>query len=259
MMFAANDIVVWLSGFLLPLFRIAALVSAAPIFGARMAPARVKLLFAISLTIIVGPLIPALPPVELFSVNGMLVVLQQILIGMSMGFALQLVFSAFVFSGQLVALAMGLGFASLNDPATGIVVPTVSQLYTIMVTLTFFALNGHLVMIEVVVDSFQTLPIGLEGVSSVSLWKLLSWVSYMFAGAVLVVLPAVAAMLIVNVGFGVLTRSASQFNIFAVGFPIIMSIGFIAIYLSLPNVIPQFEKMLAGGFELMREIGGGAR
>ena len=259
MVFAANDIVVWLSGFLLPMFRIAALISAAPIIGARMAPVRVKLMFALALTLVVGPLLPGIPAVDLFSFNGMLVVLQQVLIGLTMGFALQLVFQAFVFSGQMVALTMGLGFASLNDPVTGVVVPTVSQFYTIMVTLVFFALGGHLVMIEVLIDSFVTLPIGMEGVSQASLWSLLSWVSYMFAGAVLVVLPAIAAMLIVNIGFGVLMRSSPQLNIFAIGFPVIMTLGFVVIYISLPNLLPQFELLLASGFELMREIGGGAR
>lgn len=259
MVLAANDIVLWLSGFLLPLFRIAALISAAPVLGTRMVPTRIKLLFAIALTMIIGPLIPDLPVVDLFSLSGMLVVIQQVIIGLAMGFALQLVFSAFVYAGQVVALTMGLGFASLNDPATGVVVPTVSQFYSIMVTLVFFALGGHLVMIEVLVDSFKTLPVGLEGVSRASLWSLLSWVSTMFAGAVLVVLPALAAMLIVNVGFGVLMRSSPQLNIFAVGFPVIMTLGFVVIYISLPNIIPQFEELLQSGFDLMREIGGGGR
>ena len=174
MVLAANDIILWLSGFLLPLFRIAALVSAAPIIGTRMVPARIKLLFAIGLTLVIGPLIPGIPPVEIFSLNGFLVVIQQVMIGLAMGFALQLVFAAFVFAGQIVALTMGLGFASLNDPATGVVVPTVSQFYSIMVTLLFFALGGHLVMIEVLVDSFRTLPVGLEGVSRASVWSLLA-------------------------------------------------------------------------------------
>jgi flagellar biosynthetic protein FliR len=257
MVLAANDIALWLSSFMLPLFRIAALVTASPVLGTRMVPARIKLFFAIGLTIIVGPLVPELPTVDLFSLNGMLVAIQQVIIGLAMGFALQLVFAVFVYSGQVVALTMGLGFASLNDPATGVVVPTVSQFYSIMVTLVFFALGGHLVMIEVLVDSFKTLPVGLEGVSRTSLWSLLSWVSYMFSGAVLVVLPAIAAMLIVNVGFGVLMRASPQLNIFAVGFPVIMTLGFVVIYISLPSLIPQFERLLASGFELMREIGGG--
>ena len=81
----------------------------------------------------------------------------------------------------------------------------------------------------------------------------------MFAGAVLVVMPAIAAMLIVNVGFGVLMRSSPQLNIFAIGFPVIMTLGFIVAYISLPNIIPQFEQLLAGGFELMRQIGGGGQ
>lgn len=257
MIINATDMISWLSSFMLPLFRIAALVTAAPIFGSRMLPTRMKLLFSIALTLLIVPLAPAVPAFDMFSPAGMLVVAQQVIIGLCMGFALQLVYQAFVYAGQVVALTMGLGFASLNDPSTGVVVPTVSQFYTIMISLVFFAIGGHLVMIEVLVDSFTSLPVGMQGISSKGLWSLLSWGSYMFAGAVLIVLPAIAAMLVVNIGFGILMRSSPQLNIFAVGFPVIMTFGFVVIYISLPNLLPQMNQLLAGGFSLMRSLAGG--
>lgn len=257
MNFTSTEILALVSGYLWPLFRIAAMVTAAPLLGTRMLPMRAKLLFALALTIVIAPVIPPPPAIEMFSMAGFIVVLQQVLIGMAMGFALQLVFAAFVLGGQVVALTMGLGFASLNDPATGVIVPTVSQLYSIFVSLVFFAINGHLVMIEVIADSFYSLPVGMTGISLDSLWLLLQWTAYMFSGAVLIALPAVASMLVVNVGFGVMTRASPQLNIFAIGFPVIMTLGFVVILISLPSIIPQFEILLDGAFVLMRSLVGG--
>jgi flagellar biosynthetic protein FliR len=258
MNFTSTELLSLLAGYLWPLFRIAALVSAAPLFGTRMLPMRIKLVFALALTIVIAPVLPPPPSVDMFSLPGFMVVLQQVLIGLAMGFALQLVFAAFVLGGQVIALTMGLGFASLNDPATGVVVPTVSQLYSIFIALVFFAINGHLVMIEVIAESFHSLPVAASGLSVDSLWSLLKWAGYMFSGAVLMALPAVASMLVVNVGFGVMTRAAPQLNIFAIGFPVIMTIGFVVILVSMPSITPQFENLLQGAFGLMRELAGGS-
>lgn len=257
MNFTSTELLSLLAGYLWPLFRIAALVSAAAVFGGRLLPMRVKLIFALALTIVIAPVLPPPPAIEMFSLAGFVVVLQQVLIGLAMGFILQLVFAAFVLGGQVVALTMGLGFASLNDPASGVVVPTVSQIYSIFVTLVFFAINGHLVMIEVIAESFYTLPVSANGLSVDGIWTLLEWGSYMFSGAVLMALPAVASMLVVNVGFGVMTRAAPQLNIFAIGFPVIMTLGFVVILISMPSITPQFENLLQGGFDLMREMAGG--
>jgi len=146
---------------------------------------------------------------------------------------------------------MGLGFASLNDPSSGVVVPTVSQFYTIFITLLFLAMNGHLVMIEVLAQSFIDLPISQTGLGSEGIWKLLSWASYVFSGAVLMALPALASLLIVNLGFGVMTRAAPQLNIFAIGFPVIMTIGFVIMMVSLPSALPLFESLLDSVYQLM--------
>lgn len=254
MIFSSTELLSQIGTFVWPLFRISAIVIAMPLLGSRLLPSRLKIVLSLALTLAIAPHVPPIENVEMFSVNGGLVAAQQVFIGLAMGFALQLVFSVFVLGGQIIALTMGLGFASLNDPITGVVVPTVSQFYTIFVTLLFLSMNGHLIMIDVMAKSFIDLPVAQTGFGKEALWKLLSWSKYIFSGAVLMALPAMAALLLVNIGFGVMTRAAPQLNIFAIGFPVIMTIGFVIIMLSLPSTIPLFENLLDSNFELMRAM-----
>lgn len=257
MIFSSAELLSQLATLLWPLFRISAMVSAMPVFGSRLLPKRLKVVLVLALTLAIAPHIPPIQEVEIFSLNGAIVAMQQVLIGLAMGFALQLVFSVFVLGGQIIALTMGLGFASLNDPASGVVVPTVSQFYTIFISLLFLALNGHLVMVEVLANSFIDLPVAQVGLDSSAIWQLLAWSRYIFSGAVLMALPAIASLLVVNIGFGVMTRAAPQLNIFAIGFPVIMTIGFVIMLLALPGTIPLFKNLLNSAYQLMRIMMGG--
>jgi flagellar biosynthetic protein FliR len=248
------DISAFLSAYLWPFFRIAALVGAAPLLGTQSVPVRIRIGMALALTAVIVPVIPIAPAADLFGATGVVITMQQVLIGMAMGFSLQLVFGAFVLAGQLIGMPMGLGFASLNDPVTGVVVPTVGQFYTVMVTLLFFTLNGHLVLIEVLADSFHSLPVGTRGVSAAGLWELVGWASHLFSGAVLIALPAMAALLVVNIGFGVVTRAAPQINVFAVGFPVTLILGLLVMWITLPNVLPQLNTLLEDVFVFLRHL-----
>jgi len=254
MIFSSTELLSQIAALIWPLFRISAIVVAMPLLGSRLLPARLKVVLIVALTLAIAPHVPPIEHVEIFSLNGALVAVQQVFIGLSMGFALQLVFSVFVLGGQIIALTMGLGFASMNDPITGVSVPTVSQFYTIFVTLLFLALDGHLIMIEVMAQSFVDLPIAQTGFGNEAIWKLLTWAKYVFSGAVLMALPAMASLLLVNIGFGVMTRAAPQLNIFAIGFPVIMTIGFVILMLSLPSTIPLFENLLDSSYELIRSM-----
>lgn len=254
MLFTNADVTAIIGTYLWPFFRIAALVGAAPVFGNRLVPMRLKMVVAIALTVVIAPSVPPVPAVDGLSLAGLWLVMEQVLIGVAMGFILHLVFSVFVLGGQVIAMTMGLGFASLNDPITGVVVPTVAQFYTIMVTLVFLVLDGHLLLVRVLAESFTTLPIGAGGISADGMWQVLVWAGEMFAGATLVALPAVGAMLIVNLGFGIMTRAAPQLNLFAIGFPVIMTMGMVIILFSLPSVVPIFSALLDGAFAAMRAL-----
>lgn len=254
---AAADIMSWLGAFLWPLFRIAALVTAAPVFGASSIPMRIKLVFALLLTLVVMPLLPAPPAVEPLSTMGLLITLNQVLIGLAMGLALRMVFAMFILGGQVIAYQMGLGFATMVDPTSGNTVPVVSQFYVILLTLIFFALDGHLVFIDVLAGSFESLPIGSQGLSRDGLWQLVLWGSEMYAGAVQIALPAIASLLLINLTFGIVTRAAPQFNIFSLGFPLAILGGFLIIIATLDAMLAQVGSQLSASFSLMRWLTGG--
>ena len=244
----------WLASLLWPFMRIGAMFAAIPIFSARSVPVRIRVLLAFFVAWILLPVIPKPPVVDLISAEALLISVYQVLIGVAMGFILQMVFSAFVIAGQSIAMAMGLGFASIIDPQNGIQVPVVSQAFLIMVTLVFLALNGHLLLIEVLADSFKRLPIGPVVISHDGLWQLVTWGSNMFVGGMLVALPAVAALLLVNLAFGVASRAAPQLNIFAVGFPVMILVGLAFIILTLPSITDHLSRMMLEAINLINKV-----
>jgi len=188
---------------------------------------------------------------------GLLITLNQVLIGLAMGLALRMVFAMFILGGQVIAYQMGLGFATMVDPTSGNTVPVVSQFYVILLTLIFFALDGHLVFIDVLAGSFESLPIGSQGLSRDGLWQLVLWGSEMYAGAVQIALPAIASLLLINLTFGIVTRAAPQFNIFSLGFPLAILGGFLIIIATLDAMLAQVGSQLSASFSLMRWLTGG--
>lgn len=251
------DITAWLASFIWPFVRIGAMFAAAPLFSSRMLPVRVRVVLALLLSMMLAPLIDRTPAIDPLGPAGMLIGLHQVLIGLSMGFILQLVFSCFAVAGEVIAMSMGLGFASMIDPQNGVQTPVLSSYFVIIATLVFLALDGHLALLVMVSESFQTLPLGTQWVGQESVWQLSLWASRVFSGAVLVALPALGAILMVNLTFGVITRAAPQLNIFAVGFPMTLILGFIFLLFSLPSLAPQVTLLLSEGYALMRRIIGG--
>ncbi len=252
MTFTGAELISWLSTLLWPFMRIGAMFASAPIFSARSVPVRIRILLAFFIAWILVPVIPEPPVVDLISGEALIISISQILIGLAMGFILQMVFSAFVIAGYSIATAMGLGFASMIDPQNGVQVPVISQAFLIMATLVFLALNGHLIFIEVLASSFNSMPIGAVSVSKESLWQLVTWGGDMFAGGMLIALPAVAALLLVNLAFGVTSRAAPQLNIFAVGFPIMIMIGLAFIILTLPTITSHLSRLLTQAIDLIQ-------
>ena len=257
MLLNSAEIAAWVGSFLWPLARVAALVTVAPIFGARVMPGRVRLMLMLALTWAILPFIKSAPVIEPLSPAGVLVVAQQVLIGLSMGFLFRLAFTALELGGLMIATQMGLGFASLIDPQNGAQSPLLSQFYTLLGTLVFLGLNGHLLLIQLLVDSFEALPVATSGADRDLLWTLVTWASRMFAGAVLISLPAIASLLVVNLAFGVMTRAAPQLNIFSVGFPIGLILGLLIILYNLPTLLHQLDRLFADAFERVSQLLGG--
>ena len=239
----ADQINAWVGTMLWPLFRVAGLMSVLPGIGGGEVPMRVRVGLAVLVTMLIVPTIGPMPAVDPLSVDSVLITAQQLIIGIAMGLLVLLVFNAVTLAGENIAITMGLGFALMNDPQNGVQVPTVSQFYLILATLLFFAFNGHHAVLLLLSASFAAMPVG-EALGADALWQLLSWAAVVFHGALAIALPALAAMLTVNLVMGVITRAAPQLNLFSVGFPITMTIGFIAIMLTLSSFSQSLEGLL---------------
>ena len=227
---------------------------AVPLFSIQAVPARVRLILSVVITLVVMPLLPPLPTVEMFSAPGLMVAISQIMIGLTTGFILQLVFATVVFAGQGIALSMGLGFSTMVDPQNGQQVPVISQIYTITATLIFISLDGHLLLIQMLLDSFKSLPIGMEGVAKTGIWDIIEWSGRVFTAGLLLAMPIVAALLLVNIIFGVAARAAPQLQIFSVGFPVTLMLGLLLVWKTLPDVLDQFSGLLTDSYDLIGQL-----
>ena len=252
--FAQHDLIALLAHWLYPFLRIGGVLLTAPIIGTRVVPGRVRLVLCLAVSVAIVPVLPIVEIAQPFGFMTMLIGIQQLFIGMLIGLVLRLTFLVVEIAGQVIAQQMGLGFASLVDPQTGLQVPVLSQFYITLATLMFLALDGHLVMIEILAESFAVVPVGMLGINGLALEMVLEWTPALFAGAVAVALPVIIALLIVNISFGVVTRSAPQLNIFAIGFPVIMLFGVLVCYLSLDGLSQHMKYQFDQAFQLLRAV-----
>jgi len=248
---SAGQIEAWIAAYLWPFIRIGACLMVAPIFSAGVVPARFRILIAGALTVLVAPLLPEQPDFSPFSPQGLVITVQQIVIGVAIGFVLQIAFDALAMGGQLLANTMGLSFAFNVDPLRGAGTPVLGQFYTLIATLTFIAMNGHLAVIEAMVDGFRSLPVGVDGLGPEGMWQVALWGGHLFRGALMVALPGLTALLIVNLAFGVVSRAAPTLNLFAIGFPVTLIGGLLIILAGLPAVQSGFIALVGEAFGLI--------
>ena len=253
-MFTTAEITAFLGAWIWPFTRISAMMLVAPIFSSKSVPIKIRVVSAIAITMVVAPILPPLPMVEFISGDALLIAIHQVIIGAAMGFALQLAFNIFVMSGHIIAMQAGLGFSMMNSPQDGVQVTVVGQLYLTFATLLYLAMDGHLILIREVINSFNTLPIGINGITATGYWMLFMWSGKMFISAVMMVLPAITALLMVNVSFGVMAKASPQLNPFSVGFLITIILGFSIVYVTFPTLIPYFEQIMNDIFQLLKDI-----
>lgn len=243
----------WVISLLWPLTRILGMIAIAPVFSERAIPNRIKLGFGVVLTLIILPTLPPMPVFDIFSPVGLLLLVQQILIGFSIGFCMRLVFAAIGLAGQMIGMSMGLGFAVFFDPMSNSQNSSIAQFLSMLALLIFLSLDGHLMMVTTLAESFISLPI-TNSWHSLDMMAMASWGETIFSVGLQLAMPAIAALLITNMALGILTRTAPQLNIFGIGFPVTLSIGFLVLALALQGMLNPITQAIDAGFNHIAQV-----
>lgn len=244
----------WMAAFIFPLARILALISSAPILGNKQIPIRIKIGLAMLITFIIAPTISVPSNIEPGTAQGLLVLVLQVMAGLAMGFIMRLIFNAVEMAGDLAGMQMGLGFASFYDPVNASYTPVIAQFLGVIAALAFLSMNGHLYMLAALADSFQAFPISATLPAAVAFRTLAEWGGAMFVHALQLSMPLIGALMITNLALGILTRSAPQLNIFAVGFPITLAVGLATLALSIGFLAPLLDHATNEGIDMMQRI-----
>ncbi|MEI8634158.1 flagellar biosynthetic protein FliR [Vibrio sp. PP-XX7] len=256
MEFPANLILEWIASYFWPLTRILAMLMVMNVTGARFVTARIRLYLGLAITLALMPVIPAVPQnIQLFSLQGVMITFEQVVIGVAMGTVTQFIVQSFVILGQIIGMQSSLGFASMVDPANGQNTPLLGQLFMFLVTMFFLATDGHLKLIQLVAYSFKSIPIGQGGLRAVDFRELALWFGIMFKMALSMSLSGIIALLTVNLSFGVMTRAAPQLNIFSLGFSLALLIGLLICWYIVSGLFGHYELIwLQGETQICRLI-----
>ncbi|TAH51325.1 MAG: flagellar biosynthetic protein FliR [Betaproteobacteria bacterium] len=239
----------WLAALMFPLARLLGLFSSAPVLSNRGVSMRIRLAIGLAVTIALLPAMPPMPAVPPGSGLGLAIFAQQIFIGIAIGFMMRIVFAAIDMAGALIGMQMGLSFAVFFDPDAGGQTAVMSDFLGLVTTLLFLSVNGHLLLIDATVRSFEWLPVGIEPVRALGWGYIARAGATVFASGLLLSLPVVAVLLVANIALGVLTRAAPQLNLFAVGFPVTLTAGFIGLMLIFANFAPVLQSLFERGMD----------
>ncbi len=234
----------WISRLWWPVLRIGGFVLAAPAVSEVTVPPMVKIAFTLGLAFLVAPLAQVPAGLSIFSGPGAVAAVQEVLIGAAIAMIVQLAFEALNVAGQTVSATMGLGFATLIDPRHGEQTEVLGQLYMTVGLLTYLSLNGHLMLLAAFVHSFQTLPVGGGYIDGYFALAVARWGAALFETGILVALPAVIALVIVNIALGVVSRAAPQLNLFGIGFTISLSVGIFVLLIGTDSVLHSVRSLL---------------
>ena len=246
--FTEAQVLGWIAAWLWPFVRVLGLFTSAPVLSMKAVPRRVRIGLALLVVICAEPSLPPMPEVPLSSAMALMVMAQQILIGVTLGFAARVVFAAIEFAGEIVGLQMGLNFASFFDPMQGGQATAVSRFYGTTAAWLFVVMNGHLLLTAAVLHSFETFPVSAEPLAFLTQVQPQVWGAEIFKLVLWVSLPVVAMLALTNVVMGLVARVAPQMNIFSIGFPFTLGVGLTGLWLTLPMMQAPFtmaiERML---------------
>lgn len=234
----------WVSPVFWPFLRVLAVFTSAPIFSSRAFPVRARIALALLVAVASQASLPTMPVIG-FSDDGALgAVLQQVVIGLSIGFAVRVVFSAVELAGEVVGFQMGLNFAAFFDPSMNAQSSALGRFFGQLAAFLFVVLNGHVMVLTAVTRSFEAFPVGVSALDALHKLQLFKLGADLFTSALWMALPMVGMLMFVNLALGIVSRVAPQMNIFAVGFPITLAVGLLGVALTLPMLESPFDALM---------------
>lgn len=243
----SSELAAWLAFLIWPALRVTGLMLTEPILSNRGMPIVVRLGIALMLTLTIAPLLPTPPTVDFISAEGVLMAAQQLLIGATLGLSIRLVLHGVEMAGHIAGFSMGLSYASVFDPSSEAPSPLLAQFLGILAILVFLAINGHLLMISALFESFQILPISNQPLAAAGFFALTEAAGKMFVIGVTLSLPVVAAIVIAHLGLGVLGRAVPHLSLFGVGLPALLAAGFVVLLISLPYIVLPIARLMEEG------------
>ncbi|KIN13149.1 flagellar biosynthetic protein FliR [Halomonas sp. ATBC28] len=244
----------WLVAFLWPFARITAFMAASPLWGHSSVPNQAKVGLAALIAIVIAPILPAMPDIAVMSWAGVGIMIEQILIGLAMGLVMHIMFAVVQAAGDFIGLQMGLAFASFFDASSGTNIMVLSRILYMITLLMFLAMNGHLMVLETLIMSFQTLPIGIGTFNPDAFILLSRYAGTIFASGMLLALPLVGSLLTINLALGILNRSAPQLTVFNIGFPTSLIVGLILMMVLMTDINRFLQRLFTQGLEFMQTL-----
>ncbi|CAD5246357.1 MULTISPECIES: flagellar biosynthetic protein FliR [Halomonadaceae] len=244
----------WLVAFLWPFARITAFMAASPLWGHSSVPNQAKVGLAALIAIVIAPILPAMPDIAIMSWAGIGVMIEQILIGLAMGLVMHIMFAVVQAAGDFIGLQMGLAFASFFDASSGTNIMVLSRILYMITLLMFLAMNGHLMVLETLIMSFQTLPIGIGTFNPDAFILLSRYAGTIFASGMLLALPLVGSLLTINLALGILNRSAPQLTVFNIGFPTSLIVGLILMMVLMTDINRFLQRLFTQGLGFMQTL-----
>jgi len=254
--FAGVEAQLWL--WLIAMIRPGAAFIAAPIFGAAAVPLQLRIILSLAVGMAaMNSVTFTIPPGGLASVAGIALVGGEVVAGLALGFALQIGFAAALIAGETIANAMGLGFSTMLDPLTGTSTAVVGQFLSIIATFLLLVMDGHLLLIRFVIQSYQALPPGSGLMPAGAFQSIASFGGAMFAAGVTIALPVTFTLILVQLVMAMLARTAPSLNLFAVGMPATLLAGLLLLAIGAPVIGEAIADALSASLDMAQQLAGG--
>ena len=248
--FTEAQLVAWLSPMIWPFLRVLAVFTAAPLFSSKAFPLRARIGLAFFIAFAAQPSLQGQPIISIAGPEAMGAVAQQVGIGLAIGFTVRLVFAAVELAGEVVGFQMGLGFASFFNPALNTQSSAVARFFGQMATFLFVVMNGHLMVLMAVIKSFDKFPVNQNFLEAIGQMKIYDFGTDLFASGLWIALPMIGMLLFANLALGIVSRVAPQMNIYAIGFPVTLTVGMVGIAATLPMLDQPFMALMERAIDI---------